>query len=85
MTEIPPFIQYGALGILALVLTWVGKRIVDRMDVRFDGLEKKMEEERASNVKLGKMILIAAFKFKNPTANISDEAEQLLHDDDKEK
>lgn len=89
MNELPgtfqAVLQFGAFGLLSIVLYWVGKYMVDRFSSRFDQLESKMEEERKSNVKLGKMILLAALKFKNPTADISDEANQLFHDDDKDK
>lgn len=83
--ELPQLIQYGALGILGFVLSWVGKRIVDRMDARFDALEKKVEEDRESNERLARAILLGIVKFKNPSANLSDEADQILHENDETK
>lgn len=85
MNEFPAWLQFGSFGLLAAVLYFVGRYMVDQFTARFDQLYAKMEEERKSNVHLAKTILLAILKFKNPTADISDEADALLHDDDKDK
>lgn len=85
MNEFPSWLQFGSFGLLSFVLYFVGRYMVDQFTARFEQLAAKMEEERKSNVQLAKAILLAILKFKNPTADISDEADSLLHDDDKDK
>lgn len=85
MNELPAWLQFGSFGLLSAVLWWVGKYMVDRFSSRFDQLESKMEDERKSNVQLGKTLLLVLIKLRNPGLDVSDEAKQLLHDDDKEK
>lgn len=85
MNELPAALQFGSFGLLSVVLWWVGKNMVDRFSSRFDQLEAKMEEERKSNVELGKTLLLVLVKLQHPGVDVSDEAKRLLHDDDKEK
>lgn len=85
MNELPAWLQFGSFGLLSAVLWWVGKYMVDRFSSRFDQLESKMEELRKSNVELGKTLLLVLIKMKHPAVDVSDEAKELLHDDDKEK